>query len=237
MNDATQCRHDDFDVRIPLTGTHVPGMWTMQLIVRCTTCDAQLRYDRLPVLERKPGGFAMKYMPGQNPGNAVEFINEDGSRYAWSESNCQYESVPQDGASFTLLRKRLERAEQIVRLAALLIQPGRSNPRRPELVGADEFLKALLHAVRGYHFNDQAVRDSDQENANIVAMINELRAEEGSSVTIVCDNPDFNDLPDRAVDCSGEWTNGSEERFGGDTLAQALAAAVAAKRQRSKKVT
>ncbi len=42
-----------------------------------------------------------------NPSNAVEFIDENGNRWAWSESNCQYESVPEDGASFTLLRKRL----------------------------------------------------------------------------------------------------------------------------------
>ncbi len=45
-------------------------------------------------------------------GDAVEFILEDGSRYAWSESNVQYEPVPQDGEAFTLLRKRLSDREE-----------------------------------------------------------------------------------------------------------------------------
>ncbi len=46
-----------------------------------------------------------------DPKNCVEFINDDGRRFAWSESNVCYEEVPQDGESFTLLRKRLSEAE------------------------------------------------------------------------------------------------------------------------------
>jgi hypothetical protein len=44
--------------------------------------------------------------------DCVEYILEDGTRWAWSESNVQYEQVPQDGESFTLLRMRLSRLEE-----------------------------------------------------------------------------------------------------------------------------
>lgn len=43
--------------------------------------------------------------------NAAEFITDDGKRFAWSESNVQYEEVPEDGESFTILRTRLSRLE------------------------------------------------------------------------------------------------------------------------------
>lgn len=47
----------------------------------------------------------------RSPCNALEYIAENGQRYAWSDSNVQYEPVPEDGASFTLLRNRLKTAE------------------------------------------------------------------------------------------------------------------------------
>lgn len=50
-----------------------------------------------------------------NPLNAAEWISDDGIRWAWSESNGQYERVPQDGMSFVLLRSRLERAHTKLR--------------------------------------------------------------------------------------------------------------------------
>lgn len=48
--------------------------------------------------------------------DCVEYILEDGRRFAWSDSNVQYEEVPEDGASFTLLRKRLTEAQDRLRL-------------------------------------------------------------------------------------------------------------------------
>lgn len=39
--------------------------------------------------------------------NCAEFITDDGRRFAWSDSNCRYEEVEPDGASFTALRNRL----------------------------------------------------------------------------------------------------------------------------------
>ena len=52
-----------------------------------------------------------------------------------------------------------------------------------------------------------------------------LRASEGSSVTLVCDNPDFNGQPNNAVDCNGDWTGWNDQRFTGDTILDALVAA------------
>ena len=43
-----------------------------------------------------------------DPCDSVEFITKEGKRYAWSDSNVQYEEVPPDGESFTLIRKRLD---------------------------------------------------------------------------------------------------------------------------------
>jgi hypothetical protein len=45
------------------------------------------------------------------PNNCVEYVDEDRDRWAWSESNCRYERVPEDGASFTSLRRRLLKCE------------------------------------------------------------------------------------------------------------------------------
>lgn len=61
-----------------------------------------------------------------SPSNCVEFINADGSRFAWSESNVRYEPVPKDGESFTLLRMRLMKAEARFRLAEEAIKCGES---------------------------------------------------------------------------------------------------------------
>jgi hypothetical protein len=58
------------------------------------------------------------------------------------------------------------------------------------------------------------------------ALIEPLRAEEASAVTLICDNPDGD--PNNAVECWGDWTGWNILRFNGDTLADALRAAVAA---------
>jgi hypothetical protein len=68
----------------------------------------------------------------------------------------------------------------------------------------------------------------------MIEVINELRSDEGSSVTIMCDNPDFNGAPDCMVECAGEWTDWQPRRFYGDTLDQALAGALGTYRQRKR---
>ena len=66
-------------------------------------------------------------------------------------------------------------------------------------------------------------------SSEVLVAINKLRAEEGNSVSIMCDNPDFNGQPNNAVECCGDWTDWDDRRFTGDTLLAALQAAVAAK--------
>lgn len=61
-----------------------------------------------------------------------------------------------------------------------------------------------------------------------MACIHRLRAEEGDSVTILCDNPEG--PPNNAVECNGAWTDWLDRRFEGDTLLRALEAAVNARK-------
>lgn len=53
----------------------------------------------------------------------------------------------------------------------------------------------------------------------------QLRAGEGNSVELFCDNPDFNGQPNCAVEVVGEWTEWEQRRFTGDTMLEALRAA------------
>jgi hypothetical protein len=62
-----------------------------------------------------------------------------------------------------------------------------------------------------------------------VRYINHLRGHEGDSVTILCDNPDFNGQPNCAILCNGEWTDYDDLRFAGETVLQCLARACEAK--------
>lgn len=56
-------------------------------------------------------------------------------------------------------------------------------------------------------------------------LVEALRASEGHSVTLVCDNPDFNGQPNNVVDCCGDWTQWTERSFTGGTILEALRAA------------
>ena len=55
-----------------------------------------------------------------------------------------------------------------------------------------------------------------------LALIEALRADEGSSVTILCDNPDFNGQPNCAIEVNGDWTDWKDRRFTGDTVLDCL---------------
>ncbi len=57
------------------------------------------------------------------------------------------------------------------------------------------------------------------------ALVEALREAEGNTVTLVCDNPDFNGQPNCLVECCGDWTNYETHRFPGDTMMDALKAA------------
>ena len=69
----------------------------------------------------------------------------------------------------------------------------------------------------------------------MIQAINELREEEGSSVEILSDNVDAADQPNCAVICNGDWTMWEDQRFGGDTLDQALAEALGTYREHKRK--
>lgn len=60
----------------------------------------------------------------------------------------------------------------------------------------------------------------------LMEALNDLRSAEGSSVTLLCDNPDFGG-PNNAIICNGEWTWWEDRRFTGDDLAEAIYAALA----------
>lgn len=60
-------------------------------------------------------------------------------------------------------------------------------------------------------------------------ILNAMRAEEGDSITLLSDNPDFNGQPNSAVECCGAWTDWQDHRFTGDTLHAAVLAAYGAR--------
>lgn len=63
----------------------------------------------------------------------------------------------------------------------------------------------------------------------LVATITYLRADEGDTVSLLCDNPDFSGQPSNAVECNGGWTDWTDKRFNGDSLFAALNNAALAK--------
>lgn len=66
---------------------------------------------------------------------------------------------------------------------------------------------------------------TDEEKIKAWDLIESLRAPEGSTVMIICDNPDFNGQPNSAVECCGDWTDWNERRFTGENVLEALQAA------------
>lgn len=67
--------------------------------------------------------------------------------------------------------------------------------------------------------------DGGELNSEIVRLIDELRRDEGDSVTFISDNPDFNGQPNCAIVCNGDWTGYEDRRFAADTILDALSAA------------
>lgn len=63
---------------------------------------------------------------------------------------------------------------------------------------------------------------------SIESMIDILRREEGSSLTIFCQNPEGSGPDNEAITVSAGWTDWEDRRFTGTTLRECLAAALAA---------
>lgn len=68
------------------------------------------------------------------------------------------------------------------------------------------------------------------DSLNQRAAIDFLRAGEDDTVEMVCDNPDFSG-PNNLLWVTGMWTGFDCRRFAGESIAKALEAAVAAKKQ------
>jgi hypothetical protein len=64
------------------------------------------------------------------------------------------------------------------------------------------------------------------ERLQVLRLIDQLRADEGNAITILCDNPEG--PPNNAVEVVADWTGWEERRFDGATLLEALQAAAAA---------
>ncbi|AZO29304.1 hypothetical protein [Mesorhizobium sp. M1B.F.Ca.ET.045.04.1.1] len=58
-------------------------------------------------------------------------------------------------------------------------------------------------------------------------MLERFREGEGNSITLVCDNPDFNGQANSKVIVCADWTEFQEREFTGDTITQAIANAFA----------
>lgn len=63
---------------------------------------------------------------------------------------------------------------------------------------------------------------TDKEKCRAIDIIEELREEEGSSVNIACDNPDFNSQPDCFIEVIGSWTGWTLVKFTGKCLLDCL---------------
>lgn len=74
---------------------------------------------------------------------------------------------------------------------------------------------------RDREVEDVAIRKEINDRLSVLNYIDALRKDEGNSVTILCDNPDFGG-PASAVEVCGDWTDWKDRRFAGDTLLSAL---------------
>jgi len=106
-----------------------------------------------------------------------------------------------------------EQFQEAMRLAAA----SAVHALEPTMTAYNRRLNDLLEANNRYL--------QDGRNWRIVE---KLRASEGNSVEVLCDNPDFNGQPNSAVVCSGDWTDWQPARFTGDSIDEALGAAVVA---------
>lgn len=96
-------------------------------------------------------------------------------------------------------------------------QEGAGEPVASQSAGA-----ALASAMWGVTLTP-ASPPNLQARIEALEKIDALRADEGDSITLLCDNPDG--PPNNAVVCCGAWTDWQDRRFGGQTLEAAIQAA------------
>lgn len=79
------------------------------------------------------------------------------------------------------------------------------------------------------------ISDLLERSVAIVQAIDALRENEGAMVTICCDNPDYNGLPNCAIDVCDGWTDWEEESFRADTVLDCLQLALKSRTERVKR--
>lgn len=89
-------------------------------------------------------------------------------------------------------------------------------------VGKGDPLDVAAYCAFAWHHGWPVSTHGVGDALEILALINALRADEGASVEILCDNPDFNGQPDRAIVVVGDWTDYQAKRFGADSLVECL---------------
>ncbi|MGC2781432.1 MAG: hypothetical protein WA418_37920 [Bradyrhizobium sp.] len=67
--------------------------------------------------------------------------------------------------------------------------------------------------------------ENDARDLRTMQMLNDLRADEGNELLLICPNPDFNGQPNERIDVAADWTGWNPVSFAGDTLHDAVKAA------------
>lgn len=67
------------------------------------------------------------------------------------------------------------------------------------------------------------------EALDYLAIVEALREPEGAEVILLCDNPEFNNKPNNAIEIVDDWTQWTVRRFEGDTMLDCLRQALRAR--------
>lgn len=113
--------------------------------------------------------------------------------------------------------------QELAQAAASRYYPDGSFPAEELAVARDAYAKGYIRAW--------TVGKEAEAALARWQLIEKLRAGDASSVTILCENTDRDDLPDHGVECFGEWTGWRDKRFYGNTVMEALSEASKARQQ------
>jgi predicted DNA-binding transcriptional regulator YafY len=125
---------------------------------------------------------------------------------------------------------RGERAERNIIPRKIVWGSTRWHPQPQWILHAWDLDRQAERSFAVKDFGGSAVKiDPASEKAvEIVRLVDELRSDEGDSVTIINDNPDFHG-PSCAIECNGEWCGWQDKRFTGDTVLDCLRNALVAR--------
>lgn len=102
----------------------------------------------------------------------------------------------------------------------------------PKGKGGENIAAATNHALQ--QKLDALAAENERLKA-IVDPLNEIRQDEGTTVSIICDNPDFGSGPDAQISVNADWTNWKDEHFPGKSLAECLKYAATVRKSRSRR--